>query len=173
MADTHRHTSAIQGPTGRADQLAVLLRADAIARARTTTVVALAGEAGIGKTHLLDARAAHGRESGAHLLRGASESAGMPPYLPFLEALGTYLRTIPREQLREQVGDYGAILAAIFPELPTRLGITFPLTRSPPSRRVCGSMKRSATSSRRSPVSGRLFCSSTISTGPTPSAWIS
>ncbi len=53
---------------------------------------------------------------------GASAAEGMPPYLPFLEALGGYIRTAPLEQLRTQSDAIGAILATILPELPLRLG---------------------------------------------------
>jgi DNA-binding CsgD family transcriptional regulator len=40
----------------------------------------------------------------------------MPPYLPFLEALGNYIRTAPRDQLRIQLGPTTAPLATILPE---------------------------------------------------------
>jgi len=55
------------------------------------------------------------------LYGGASEAAGMPPYLPFLEALGHFIRTTPTEVLREQVGSDATILTSLFPELAARL----------------------------------------------------
>ncbi|MEK7325347.1 MAG: AAA family ATPase, partial [Chloroflexota bacterium] len=82
-----------------------------------------AGEPGIGKTTLLEAIAAHAAEQGAIVLRGgASEAEGMPPYLPFLEALGSYIHTTPLDQLREQTTLTAATLVGIFPELAQRLG---------------------------------------------------
>jgi DNA-binding CsgD family transcriptional regulator/tetratricopeptide (TPR) repeat protein len=60
---------------------------------------------------------------GAVILRGgASEAEGMPPYLPFLEALGQHVRTARPDALREQTGPLASILATILPELPLRLG---------------------------------------------------
>jgi predicted ATPase len=58
------------------------------------------GEPGIGKTRLLWEIAQRMQQNGALVLRGgASEAEGMPPYLPFLEALASYIRTAPSEQL--------------------------------------------------------------------------
>ena len=86
-------------------------------------VVLVEGEPGIGKTRLLREIAQHTEESGALVLHGgASEAEGMPPYLPFLEALGSYIRTAPREQLLSQAGPLAPILATILPELTLALG---------------------------------------------------
>src|SRR5437870_749356 len=64
-------------------------------------VALVAGEPGIGKTHLLQEVAFRAERKGILILRGgASEAEGMPPYLPFLEALGGYIRTAPIEHLR-------------------------------------------------------------------------
>ena len=88
-----------------------------------TGIVLIAGEPGIGKTRLLDTFAALATSSGACALRGgASEAAGMPPYLPFLEALGQHVRATPPDELRIQIGDMAGILASILPELAARLG---------------------------------------------------
>lgn len=46
----------------------------------------------------------------------------MPPYLPFLEALGEYMATAPIELLCDQVGPHAATLATLLPEVPRRLG---------------------------------------------------
>src|SRR5215831_12320679 len=81
-------------------------------------VFLIAGEPGIGKTSLLDTFAARATAAGARVLRGgASEAAGMPPYLPFLEALGQHVRATPPDDLRGQTGDMAGILASILPEL--------------------------------------------------------
>ena len=73
-----------------------------------TGVVLIAGEPGIGKTRLLDAFAARATSSGARVLRGgASEAAGMPPYLPFLEALGQHVRATPPDELRSSGRRHG------------------------------------------------------------------
>jgi predicted ATPase/DNA-binding CsgD family transcriptional regulator len=86
-------------------------------------VTLVAGEPGIGKTRLLHEVAGRAEQVGGLVLRGgASEAEGMPPYLPFLEALGNYIRTAPLEHLRAQADPIAPILATILPELPLRLG---------------------------------------------------
>src|SRR5437588_11863188 len=86
-------------------------------------VTLVAGEPGIGKTRLLHEVAGRAEQVGGLVLRGGpSEAAGMPPYLPFLEALGGYIRAAPREQLRTQAGPMAPILATILPELAVVLG---------------------------------------------------
>jgi predicted ATPase len=46
----------------------------------------------------------------------------MPPYLPFLEALGQYIQMTAPDQLRDRVGPAASILVAILPELAVYLG---------------------------------------------------
>ncbi|MFN8491534.1 MAG: AAA family ATPase [Caldilineaceae bacterium] len=86
-------------------------------------VVFVSGAPGIGKTCLLEQLAAHAGQTSARVLRGsASEAEGMPPYLPFLEALGHYIQTVELEQLRAQSETVAPILATILPELTLRFG---------------------------------------------------
>ncbi|TME00880.1 MAG: hypothetical protein E6I80_24170, partial [Chloroflexi bacterium] len=100
-------------------------------------VVLLVGELGIGKTRLLEAVAAGAVQDGATVLRGgASESEGMPPYLPFLEALGQYIRVTPPDQLREQVALAPRILASLLPELALRLDGELPVVYPLPPEQV-------------------------------------
>ena len=58
----------------------------------------------------------------------------MSPYLPFLEALGSYIRTAPLEHLRAQAHPIAAILATILPELPLRLTELAPSYSLPPEQ---------------------------------------
>ena len=97
---------------GRAGALAALAGQLAEAGAGRGTVVALAGAPGVGKTRLLDAVPPDGAAAGVTVLRGgASPAEGMPPYLPFLEALGGYVATAPLDRLRQEVGPRGPSLA--------------------------------------------------------------
>jgi predicted ATPase/DNA-binding CsgD family transcriptional regulator len=106
----------------RRESDALWTRFEAAATGRTG-VVLIAGEPGIGKTRLLDAFAMRATSTGARVLcGGASEAAGMPPYLPFLEALGQHVRATSPDELRIQAGDIVGILASILPELAARLG---------------------------------------------------
>ena len=108
---------------GRRRERAALWREFEAATRGRLSVALLAGEPGIGKTRLLRALAVEAAAAGATVLRGgASEAEGMPPYLPFLEALGQHLRATPPEMLRAQTGTLAPILAAILPELAGRLG---------------------------------------------------
>src|SRR5205823_225324 len=98
-------------------------------------VALVAGEPGIGKTRLLQEVSDRAEQRGALVLRGwASAGEGMPPYLPFLEALGGYIRTAPFEQLRAQADSIAAILATILPEVPLRLGELAPSYPLPPEQ---------------------------------------
>jgi DNA-binding CsgD family transcriptional regulator/tetratricopeptide (TPR) repeat protein len=117
---------------GRKDDFEVLTRHLAIAREGHTQVVLLTGDPGIGKTRLMEHLALDAVSRGMLVLRGgASEAEGMPPYLPFLEALGQHIRGSDPTQLREQTGPTAAVLATILlPELRLRLGdlpISYPL----------------------------------------------
>jgi predicted ATPase len=69
-------------------------------------VALVAGEPGIGKTRLLREVARRAEQTGASVLRGgASEAEGMPPYLPFLEALGKYIRAATPDEVRAGRGN--------------------------------------------------------------------
>src|SRR5687767_12153529 len=87
------------------------------------SIVFVTGEPGIGKTSLLRAAASSSTEEESTVLwGGASEAEGMPPYLPFLEALGAHIRSAPAELLRDQVGENASTLSTILPELALCLG---------------------------------------------------
>src|SRR5260370_37382860 len=54
----------------------------------------------------------------------------MPPYLPFLEALGQHIRTATSHIVREQAGALASVLATILPEFPLAPGelpVSYPL----------------------------------------------
>ena len=117
---------------GRRRELSLVWNRFEAAKGGRARVVLLVGELGIGKTRLLEEVAECAVQDGATVLRGgASESEGMPPYLPFLEALGQYIRVTPPDQLREQVAVAPRILASLLPELAVRLGgelsVAYPL----------------------------------------------
>src|SRR6266851_5293020 len=71
---------------GRQRELAALDEVLGEVRAGRPSVVLVAGEAGIGKSRLLEDFPLSARASDAVVLRGgATEAEGMPPYLPLLE----------------------------------------------------------------------------------------
>lgn len=103
---------------GRQQELTLLMHHYEAARGGHVHVALLAGEPGIGKTRLLDEIALQTARNGATVLRGhASEAEGMPPFLPFLEALGRYVRATPHGQLQAQLSAVPQMLANLLPEL--------------------------------------------------------
>src|SRR6266566_5359175 len=108
---------------GRQQELTLAMQHYEAARHGQAHALLLAGEPGIGKTRLLEEVALRTAHAGAIVLRGdASEAEGMPPYLPFLEALGRYIQDASPDQLREQVAADSPVLISILPELAVRLG---------------------------------------------------
>ena len=108
---------------GRQRELTLVMSHYEAAKGGHAHALLLAGEPGIGKTRLLDEIAVRTAQQGAVVLRGgASEAEGMPPYLPFLEALGRYIQEAPLDRLREEVAAASPVLISILPELIVRLG---------------------------------------------------
>jgi predicted ATPase/DNA-binding CsgD family transcriptional regulator len=107
--------------------------------------VTISGEMGVGKSRLLAEMCVEARARGFRVLEGRAYEAGaMFPYLPFMEALRTVLRSSTTEQLRRYVGleDEGmeslsslstpisllgiplvTALSSLFPELPSMLQV--------------------------------------------------
>jgi AAA ATPase domain len=85
-------------------------------------VVLVAGEPGIGKTRLLTEVAERAAAEGWRVLFGrAYESEGMPPYLPFTEALRKHLADCSLSDLHAQLGRGAAEVALLVPELLEQL----------------------------------------------------
>jgi DNA-binding CsgD family transcriptional regulator len=85
-------------------------------------IVLVAGEPGIGKTRLLLELGSRAVDAGWVVLTGrAYDTEGMPPYLPFIEALRDYVRACPADALRAQLGDGAADVALIVPDINHRL----------------------------------------------------
>lgn len=116
--------SRVSWLAGRQRELTRLRQQFDEASAGRLRVALVTGEPGIGKTSLLHEMGQRAKRQGATVLRGeASDAEGMPPYLPFLEAFGSYIHVTPPDQLRAEVGPMAAPLATILPELPLHLGV--------------------------------------------------
>jgi hypothetical protein len=110
------------GFVGRQQELATLCAHLAAARTGQGGLVLLAGEPGIGKTRLLAEFTQQARTDGSLVLLGRSyDGEGMPPYLPFVEALRGYVRGRPPELLAMQLGPSAGEVALLVPELGERL----------------------------------------------------
>ncbi len=118
-----------------AEQKLLCRHLDMVLKGRTTTVM-IAGEPGVGKTFLVDWLAAEVMHGEVTVLKGgASNAQGMPPYLPFLEALGQYIRSAPTDELRlNTVGLEASVLSTILPELPERIGQPATVPDLPPDQ---------------------------------------
>jgi predicted ATPase len=91
------------------------------AASRAGRIALVTGPPGIGKTQLLSEITERARTAGWVALIGrASESMGMPPYLPFTEALATHLRTVPDDRLSAELGSGAAQLARMIPDIVRR-----------------------------------------------------
>jgi DNA-binding CsgD family transcriptional regulator len=107
---------------GREQERAAIFARLALARNGHGGVVLVAGEPGVGKTRLTMELAHHARDENWLVLIGrAYDSDGMPPYLPWSEALRTYIRACPSMDLRAQLGDGAAEVVLIAHEVRVRL----------------------------------------------------
>lgn len=102
------------GFVGRTSELAALDAALGEAAAGDTTVVAVEGEAGIGKTALVEHWAGRARARGAVVLRGRCDELGRDlPLQPVSDALAEYLRTGGAERAAAIVGPDAETLAPL------------------------------------------------------------
>jgi len=94
---------------------------DALTRAAggQPQIVIVRGEAGIGKTRLVGEAVERARAAGSPILHGGCldlEGEGLP-YLPLVEALRSFVRTVPGDRARELLGPAQADLGALVPEI--------------------------------------------------------
>ena len=128
-----------RGFVGRAAELAGLEEALRHAAAGQGGAVIVGGEAGIGKTHLVERFAGLARGSGAVVLVGACLEFGEGglPYAPFVEALRALVRSVEPERLPALLGPGRAELSRLLPELASRPAeptMASELDRSAPAR---------------------------------------
>jgi DNA-binding CsgD family transcriptional regulator/tetratricopeptide (TPR) repeat protein len=116
-------TPAVRPPfVGREPELAALWARLALAGQGHGGVALVAGEPGVGKTRLVMELADRARAEGWLVLVGrAYDSDGLPPYVPWAEALRDYVRACPGVELRAQLGHGAAEVALIAREVRARL----------------------------------------------------
>jgi DNA-binding winged helix-turn-helix (wHTH) protein/tetratricopeptide (TPR) repeat protein len=119
-----REPRPLVGRTALLDRLRAALDG---ALAGSGRVLFLAGEAGVGKTRLLDAVAAAARERGARVARGAGREAGGAVLAPWSEVLDDLLTGESDAELRIVAGGAaGGWLARLVPALGERLPAPMP-----------------------------------------------
>ena len=81
-------------------------------------VVIIGGEAGMGKTRLVNELTLRARRLSCIVMSGACSEAELSlPFLPFLEAVGNHLATENLPKLRERLGPAADELAHLFPQM--------------------------------------------------------
>lgn len=110
-----------RGFVGRAGELERLRTAFTAAREGRGTGVLLGGEAGVGKTRLIEAFTESVRDEATVLVGACLEfSETGPPYGPFVEVLRTLIRSVEPGQLATFLGPWRPELARLLPELTSR-----------------------------------------------------
>jgi DNA-binding CsgD family transcriptional regulator len=107
---------------GRTAEMAVLTARFELAAAGNGGVALIAGEPGIGKTRLAHAVADQAESRGALVLWGRCyEGDWSPPFAPWVEAIGGFVRSVPPERIRDSLGlsapQGASSLAQIVPDL--------------------------------------------------------
>jgi len=107
---------------GRRDELVQLISALEDAEAGRGSLVMLAGEPGIGKTRIIEELCREARDGGARVCWGVShESAGAPPYWPWVQVIESLLRDRDPDVLRTEMGAGAAVIAEVVPAVRERL----------------------------------------------------
>ncbi|MFN2581113.1 MAG: AAA family ATPase, partial [Candidatus Dormibacteria bacterium] len=107
---------------GRDREMSVLEEAFAGARAGSGRLVLVAGEAGMGKSRLVEELSAKIRPGGARMFWGRCwEAGGAPAYWPWVQALRAHVRAASADSLRQELANGAADVAQILPEIRTVL----------------------------------------------------
>ncbi|MDQ1680252.1 MAG: hypothetical protein QOI42_1111, partial [Frankiaceae bacterium] len=104
---------------GRSAEMQLLDAALTRVRAGEPAVVVIGGEAGVGKSRLIDELTAHAAAAGARVLAGQSVEVGGDgtPFAPVVDMLRTLSRTTPAAELDDHLGRGRRELARLLPEL--------------------------------------------------------
>jgi predicted ATPase len=122
--DEHMRATVSPSLVGRQADLSALDDAYAEAVAGSTRVVLVGGEAGIGKTRLVD-EFLRSLPDDALVLRGQSVDfdRDAPPYAPILSALRSLAQEVGEEALFEASGPAGDALALLLPDLSASVAV--------------------------------------------------
>ena len=127
-----------QTPTiGREAELERLIQLMDDAIAGRGSAVLIAGEPGIGKSHLASALLEAARRRGLLAVTGhCYEMEGSPPFGPFVEQLESCAKQLPRDTFRHALGEEAPEVARLMPELRLKFSdIPQPLDVPPEQQR--------------------------------------
>ena len=106
---------------GRDEELHILQRSLDEAAGGDGRLVLIAGDAGVGKTRLVEELITYAHLRGVRVLSTKCYEGGSP-YEPVVRMLREYLRLSPEVEVRQALGDYAIDLARLVPEVRQRLG---------------------------------------------------
>lgn len=106
---------------GRRTELAALCAALEGARPATTQVMLVSGEPGIGKTRLAEELSARAAARGTEVLWATAGGPGAPAFWPWARALRDHIERVDPVLLAAELGTGAVEVAALIPELRTRL----------------------------------------------------
>ena len=137
---------------GRSEERGTLRRLIERAASGTGAVALVAGEAGLGKTRLVEEIGREARARGMFVVGGqCRDMEGAAPYLPFVEAIEYGLAVAARDVFRTAMGDSGPEIArfvpkvrATFPDLPPPLALPSDQARHHMFENVCDFFARAA-----------------------------
>ena len=93
-----------------------------------SSVVAVQGETGVGKTRLMQELAVYAQSKSGVVLSGSASEDGLP-YAPWIEITRQYVAQAPKELLRRVLGPNASELAKLVPDIVAKLG-TVPASKS-------------------------------------------
>ena len=103
---------------GREKEFAELAQRLTRAALGSSDVLLVGGEAGVGKSAYVRRLQAMATESGARILSGQTDELAVGlPYAPFVSAIRSAFRALPRERLARIIRDVAPELVRLFPEL--------------------------------------------------------
>src|SRR5437763_111089 len=133
--EAHPNSTSLYEPAfvGREPELAQLKAAFDAAAAGTGALVAVLGEPGIGKSSLCEQLARYVGSRGGRTLVGHcyEEGSRSLPYLPFVQALNSYVLDRDVEVLRSELGPGISDVAHIIPAISERMAVEPRTPRDP------------------------------------------
>jgi class 3 adenylate cyclase/tetratricopeptide (TPR) repeat protein len=105
----------------RTPELSKLKTAFESALAGRSSLVAVQGESGVGKTRLMQELGIHAQSKRATVLTGITSKAGLP-YAPWVEAARQYMARAPGELLRRMLGARASELVKLVPDIVVKVG---------------------------------------------------
>jgi predicted ATPase/class 3 adenylate cyclase len=117
---------------GRRIELELLKGAVDSALSGKGRLMMIVGEPGIGKTRLTEEAGVYAELNGVVKLMGRCyETEAALPYIPFVEAIRSYVADVEDDRLREDLGEVAADVAKIVPDILERLPDTPPSPQVP------------------------------------------